>query len=119
MKIAIIGASKDKFKYWNKILCDIHRKWHEVYPVNPKEDEIEWIKCFNDVLDLPEDIEIFNFVTPPDATLKILENMPKNMKEKIIWCQPWASNDKVIEHLDCMKCKYLVDSCIMIRDINM
>lgn len=113
MKIAIIWASKDRSKYWNIILRDLHKKWHEVFPVNPKEEEIEWIKCYISLNELPSTIEVLNFVTPPKATLTILKEA-NSLWLKNVRCQPWASDDEVKKYLEDNNFEYIVDSCIMI-----
>lgn len=112
MKIAIVGVSKDRSKFWNKILRDLIKKWHEIFPVNPKETEIEWIKCFNSLSELPIDIEVLNFVTPPKITLGLLE-FANTLWLKNVWCQPGSSNEIVKKYLIDNDFKYIVDSCIM------
>ncbi|EKE29634.1 MAG: hypothetical protein ACD_2C00131G0004 [uncultured bacterium (gcode 4)] len=116
MKIAIIWASKDRSKYWNKIVRDLIKKWHEVFPVNPREDELEGIKNYKSISELPEWIEVLNFVTPPEVTLEIL-NIAKGLGLKNVWCQPWASDDRVKDFLNENSFKFIIDSCIMIHSI--
>jgi len=112
MKIAIVWASKDRSKFWNKILRDLIKKWHEIFPVNPKEKEIEWVKCYNSLIELPKDIEVINIVTPPSVTIKILENA-NELWMKNVRCQPWSSDEVVKKYLLDNDFKYIVDSCIM------
>lgn len=117
MKIAVIWASADRNKYGNIILRDLIKKWHEAFPVNPKDDEIEWIKCYSSLAELPWDVEILNFVTPPSVTLNMLKGISKWLNYRI-WCQPWASDDEVKKYLSDTTFEYLVDSCIMIPKLN-
>lgn len=117
MKIAIAWASKDRSKYGNKILKDLLKKWHDIYPINPKESEIEWIKCFKDLSLLPKDIEVINIVTPPEVTIKILKGA-NELWFKNVWCQPWSTDDEVKKYLMDNGFKYIVDSCIMIHSAN-
>lgn len=117
MKIAIIGASKDRTKYWNIILRDLNKKWHEVFPVNPKEEEIEWLKCFNSLKELPESVEVLNIVTPPKVTLEVLKNA-NSLWFKNVRCQPWSSDDEVKKYLITNDFEYIIDACIMISHIS-
>ncbi|EKE28691.1 MAG: hypothetical protein ACD_3C00028G0005 [uncultured bacterium (gcode 4)] len=117
MKIAIIGASNNRGKFWNIILRDLLKKWHEVFPVNKNEEQIEWIVCYKTIANLPEWIEILNFVTPPEVTLEILKLANSNWM-KNVWCQPWSSDEKVKSFLIENSFKYIIDSCIMINPEN-
>jgi len=50
--------------------------------------------------------------------LQILEKNIDILKDKTIWCQPGASDERVIEFLKNNYNDYLTDSCIMIQDIK-
>lgn len=117
MKIVIIWASNNKEKFWNKITLDLASKWHEVFPVNPKEDFIESIKAYKNLSDIKEDYDIVNFVTKPEVTLKVLGNNIKIIKDKKIWIQPWASDNQVDLFLKENYKNYITNSCIMINNI--
>lgn len=119
MKIALIWVSNDKQKYWNKILNDLINKWYTVYPVNPKEDIIEWIKAFKSIDMIKNNFLIANFVVNPKITLDILQKNLVLLKDKTIWCQPWASDEFVKIFLRDNNFKnYITDSCIMLQKIN-
>ena len=119
MKIVLIWASNNPEKYWNKILHNLLDKWYTVYPVNPKEDKIEWLKAYKSLKEIDFDFDILNIVVKPEVTLTILENNFDLVKDKKVWCQPWASNDKVKKFLEEKWFNdYITDSCIMLNKIN-
>jgi predicted CoA-binding protein len=119
MIIALIWATKDTEKYWNKILKNLISKWHKVIPINPKEKEIEWIKCHANLWVIWSNYDIINFVVKPEITYQILEKYRKKILKKQIWCQPWASDERVENFLLNHNFKwYITDTCIMIEDIN-
>lgn len=119
MKIVLIWASANPEKYWNKILKDLVSKWHKVFPVNPKETQIEGIKTYKSIWEIKEDYEIINFVVKPEIVLNILENNFELIRNKTIWCQPGASDEKVKGFLEKNNFKdYILDSCIMIENIK-
>lgn len=119
MKIIIIWASANPDKFWNKILKNLILKWHTVLPVNPKEKTIEWIKVYKSLKDISEDFEIVNFVVRPEIVLSVLENNLELLRNKTVWCQPGASDEKVKTFLSQNWFKdYITDSCIMIEKIN-
>lgn len=119
MRIALVWASNNPEKFWNKILKDLISKWHTIIPVHPKERNIEWIKTFSNLWAIKWEYDIINFVVKPEITLQILQKYRKKILKKQIWCQPWASDESVKDYLENHKFKwYITDSCIMIEDIN-
>ncbi len=50
---AVIGASNDRRKFGNKAVRAFARQGYDVYPVNPKETEIEGRPAFKSIRDLP------------------------------------------------------------------
>lgn len=119
MEIALIWASNNPEKYGNKIIKDLIGKWYTVYPVNPKEERIEWIKAYKNIKNIYKDYDVINFVVPAEITLKILESNLDLLKNKKIWCQPWSSDDKVKDFLKNNWFKdYITDSCIMLTNKN-
>ncbi len=118
MKIALVWASNDKEKYGNKILKDLIKKGHTVYPINTKEDYVENIKAYKSLSEVNDDFEIVNFVVKPEITLQILQSNLQLIKQKTIWCQPGASDYLVINFLKNNFKNYITDSCIMIQDIK-
>lgn len=99
MKIAILGASKDKFKYGNIILRDLIKKGYSVYPVNPNENEIENIKVFNSIEELPEDTEVAVLVLPPLIGLKEIKKAV-DKKIKKFYLQPGTVSKDITDYLD-------------------
>lgn len=116
MKIVLVWASNNPEKYWNKIFKDLFSKGYTVYPINPKEEFIEGVKAYKSLIDIKEFYDVVNFVTPPSITLDTLKNNLDLIRDKKIWCQPWASDQMVKEFLKNNNFKdYITDSCIMLQ----
>lgn len=119
MKIVLIGASNNPEKYWNKILKDLVGKWYTVHPVNPNENEIEWLHTHKILKTVPKDFDIIGFVVPAKVTLQILKKYTELLKNKKVWIQPGAENYEVKAFLkDNWFTDYITDSCIMVSKIN-
>jgi predicted CoA-binding protein len=120
--IVLVWASNNPEKFGNKILKNLVNKWYTVYPINHKEEEIEWIKCYKSLENFLEyniDFDVINFVIRPNIVLKMLDKNLENIIDKKIWCQPWASNDEVIGFLhENWFRDYIVESCIMLKKLN-
>jgi predicted CoA-binding protein len=119
MNIVLIWASNNPDKYWNKIILDLISKWYNIFPVNPKDDFIEWIKTYKDISEINKDFEIIIFVVKPEITLNILQKNLIILQNKKIWCQPWTSNNQVKDFLEKNNFQdYILDWCIMIDNIK-
>ncbi|MCL6638823.1 MAG: acetate--CoA ligase family protein [Firmicutes bacterium] len=77
--IAVVGASRSPGKVGNAVLVNIIKSGFQgpVYPVNPKEKEIEGLRCFASVADLPEPPETAVFTVPAAAVLEAAESCGK------------------------------------------
>lgn len=119
MKIVVIWASANAEKFGNKILKDLISKWHEVVPVNPNEEEIEWIKTHKVLKTVPKNFDIINFVVPANVTLQILKKYTKLLVNKKVWVQPGAEDEEVKEFLkENDFSDYITESCIMLENIK-
>lgn len=95
-EIAVIGASSNKKKFGNIILRFLKARGFNVYPVNPGLNEIEGVKCFPDTKSLPSAVKSAVFVTKPEVTEIVIENI---CKEKIItdvWFQHGSESNKAL-----------------------
>jgi hypothetical protein len=94
--VAIIGASSDPQKYGNKAIKAYSIIGYKVYPINPNEDEIEGIKAYKSILDIPDEIDRVTMYVPPKVGLKILEDIKKKgVKE--LYFNPGSENDEIVE----------------------
>lgn len=71
--IAIIGASTDRKKYGNKAVRAFRDGGWTVYPVNPKAPEIEGLKNYASISDVPGPIDRVSMYVPPAVGVTMLE----------------------------------------------
>jgi predicted CoA-binding protein len=94
--VAIIGASADRSKYSNKSIHAHLRAGYDVYPVNPKEETIEGLKCYRSVLDIPVALDRVSLYVPPDVGVKLLDEIAsKGCKE--LWVNPGAESPELMQ----------------------
>ncbi len=98
MKIAIIGASKDRNKYGNKAVRAYKSKEHAVFPVNPHEKEIEGLPCYSTVLDIPMEVDIASFYLPPEIGIKVVEDLVKKGIKKA-YLNPGSESEELVNRL--------------------
>ena len=93
---AVVGASQDRSKYGNKVLRAYLQNSRAVHPVNPTADEVEGLKAYPTLADLPEALHGISIITPPRVTETVVERAGE-LGIKNIWMQPGAESDSAIE----------------------
>ena len=93
--VAIIGASADRAKYGNKAVRAFVQQGYTVYPVNPRESEIEGLPAFKSIGDVPVRPEMVSVYLPPAALLKILPDIAARGCDEL-WLNPGTESDEVL-----------------------
>lgn len=93
--IAIIGASNDRNKYGNRAVRAYQRRGYAVYPVNPKETEIEGLPVFKSILDIPVRLNLISIYLPPAVSLKVLPDIAKKGCDEL-WLNPGSESEEVL-----------------------
>lgn len=96
---AVVGASRDRAKYGNKVLRSYIQAGRRVYAVNPKADEIEGLTAYPDLASLPERVHGVSIITPPAVTLAVVEEAAR-AGIRHLWMQPGAESDEAIRRAD-------------------
>ena len=115
-KFAVMGSFRNESKYAYKILKALIKKGYEVYPVNPRVNDIEGMKCYKKISDIPFDIDVVNVVTPPSVT----ETIVKECREKIIkrvWLQPGAESEAAIKFCRDNNIDVIYGLCVMLESL--
>ena len=94
--VAVIGASPDRQKYGNKSVRAHVQQGYEVYPVNPHVDEIEGLKAYRRVGDVPvETLDRITVYVPPKVGISLLEEI-KAKGAGEVWFNPGSESDELI-----------------------
>jgi len=93
--VAIIGASNDRRKFGNRALRAFREQGNTVVPINPHEIEVEGLKAYRSVLDVPGAIDMASFYVPPEVGEHVIvEIAQKGIAE--VWLNPGAESDALI-----------------------
>jgi predicted CoA-binding protein len=93
--VAVIGASTNRAKYGNKAVRAFARQGYRVVPINPTASEVEGLKAYASVLDVPGTIDIATVYVHSDAGVKVMEQLAQRGVEEI-WLNPGADEDAVV-----------------------
>ena len=93
--VAIIGASNDRRKFGNRALRAFREQGNTVVPINPHESEVEGIKAYPSVLDVPGPIDMATFYVPPEVGERVIDDVArKGIAE--VWINPGAESDALV-----------------------
>ncbi len=76
--IAVIGASNNEAKWGGRIFKNILSGFKgAVYPVNPKEKEVQGVTSYSSVLDIPGEVEMAVIAIPAQFAISVVEECGK------------------------------------------
>lgn len=93
--VAIIGASNDRGKFGNKAVRAFRQQGYTVYPVNPKEAEIEELPAFKSIKDVQVRPDMVSVYLPPPILLKVLPDIAAKGCDEL-WLNPGTESDEVL-----------------------
>jgi hypothetical protein len=93
--IAIVGASSNRHKFGNKALRAFRAEGYTVLAINPNEAEVEGIKTYPSVLDVPHPIDMATVYVPPEIGQGLLAEFEKKQIPEI-WFNPGAESDELL-----------------------
>ena len=100
--VAVIGASSDRTKFGNKAVRAFLNHGDQVIPINPTEAEVEGLKAYRSVLDVPGPIDMATFYVPPKVGETVIEEVArKGIRE--VWLNPGADSEALAERARTLK----------------
>ena len=94
--VAVIGASSHRHKFGNRAVRAFVREGYHVIPINPHEVEVEGLKAFASVLDVPGPIDMATFYVPPEIGERVMEEVARKQIPEV-WLNPGSESDELID----------------------
>jgi len=111
-KMAVAGASRNPKKFGGYVFAELKQKGFQLYPVNPNADEIQGVKCFKSVGELPADVTHLLILTQKTETEAVAEAAVKKGFE-MVWIQQTSDTPEALKILDEAKIPVISKKCIM------
>ena len=109
--IAMAGVSRNPKKFGYDTFVDLRKKGLDLIPVNPNADEINGIKAYKSVSDLPEGIASLVIMTAKTETADVVKQaIEKGIKN--IWIQQMSDTPEAIKLLDGSDTNVITNQCI-------
>lgn len=96
MRVMILGASTNREKYGNMAVRAFRRAGHEVFPVNPRADEIEGLKCYHEVSDVPGPIDRASLYLPAKLGIEAVRELAARGDVAELWVNPGAESPELL-----------------------
>ena len=110
--VAVIGASSNRNKFGNRALRAFQQQGYVVVPINPNETEVEGLKAYASVLDVPGTIDMASFYVPPDIGEQVIaEVAQKGIAE--VWLNPGAESDELVARARALQIQPIVACSIV------
>lgn len=113
-RFAIVGATNNPQKYGYHIFKNLRNRGYEVYPVNPRLNELEGVRCYPKLADIPIKVDVVDFVVPPKVTEQILRGC-KRLGLNRIWLQPGSESETAIAFCTDNNLKVVHGVCVMLN----
>ena len=108
---AIVGATDKKDRFGYKIPILMREHGYEVYGVSPKYDDIEGIKVYKSLADIPERPEVVNMVVNPAIAEGVLREAAE-LGINYIFFQPHSYDDETVKLAEELGLEVLLDDCV-------
>ncbi len=89
--IAVVGMSKNSEKAAHYVPRYLSENGYNIIPVNPTADKILDKKCFSNLSDVSEQIDVVDVFRPSEDVLPVIEEAIKK-NPKVIWLQEGIHN---------------------------
>lgn len=116
-RIAVVGASRDRNKFGNKILRDLAAKGYPVQPVNPKGGTIEGFAVARSLAEVERPVDIVVMVVPPAVTRGVLEDAAAG-GFPAVWLQDGSFDDAVLAYAAAAPFRTVRDACVMVESAS-
>jgi len=111
-RIAVVGASRNRDKFGNKIYRALRARGYEVYPINPAASQIEGDKVYPNLGALPLMVDGVITIVPPKQTEKVVRECAR-LGIKRVWMQPGSESEEAISFLKEHGIPTVYDVCML------
>jgi len=112
--IAVVGASPKPWRDSGSIGQYLIHKGYEVFPVNPKYEEVLGRKCYSDLKSIPKKIDIVDIFRNPDQVEPVIDEAI-SIKAGTVWMQLGVVNKKAAQKAKKAGLNVVMDHCIAVE----
>lgn len=114
--IAVYGMSKNPSKPSHTVPMFLLEQGYNIIPINPTIDEISGLKCYKNLSEIPDKIDILNVFRPSEQALDVVKEAIERKKKigdiKIIWLQEGIINEDAKKLSETNGIEFVQDKCM-------
>lgn len=114
--IAVYGFSKNPEKVAHWIPVFLKNKGYKIFGINPQKFEVEGIEVYQNLSEIPYEIEILNVFRPSEHCLDVVKEAVERRKNrgdiKVVWLQEGIVNDDAKKLAEENGIEFIQDTCI-------
>lgn len=94
--VAVLGASRDRGKYGNKSVRAHAKAGWDVFPINPQAEEIEGLRAYRSLWDVPvRPLDRVSVYVPPEIGITLLDDIAA-CQPREVWLNPGSESDELL-----------------------
>lgn len=94
--VAVLGASRDRHKFGNQSVRAHVQYGYEVFPINPFADQIEGLRTYRSLAELPVDtVDRVTVYVPSEIGLELLEQIAAKQPREV-WFNPGSESEALL-----------------------
>ncbi len=109
-KVAVVGMSKNPDKAAHYVPKYLHENGYEITPVNPNADVILKKQCYDEITDVPDDVDIVDVFRPSKEAFGIAEDTVK-IGAKVLWLQLGIRDENAKQLVEKNNIEYVENKC--------
>ena len=115
--IAIVGATTRRGRYSNKAVRAYKAKGYTVYPVSIRHEEVEGLKAYRSVKDIPGRVDMASLYVNPRVGMTLLKEMAEKGVETL-FVNPGAESEELLERAESLGLDPILACSIMSLGID-
>jgi uncharacterized protein len=94
-RVAVVGVSRNPKEFANAVYRQFRDRGYEVFPVNPNTDEVEGVRCYRTIAELP-DVDGALIMVPAAGAAEVVEQCAARGIERV-WLHRGAGQGSVTD----------------------
>lgn len=116
-KVVILGASPKTNRFAYKALVKLKLMGHEVLPVHPKAEEIDGVKVFSSLNEIPRDVDTVTLYVGPARLINMVADICALKPHRIIF-NPGTESDEIQQQFEEAGINCVCDCTLIMLDEN-
>ncbi|MCZ6665500.1 MAG: CoA-binding protein [Gammaproteobacteria bacterium] len=113
-RIAMVGVSASPTRASYRAMVHMLSKGYTVYPINPRYEEIQGVRCYDSLLELDQPVDIVDIFRRGDTVMPLVDEA-KQIGAKVFWMQIGVINDEAAAAAEKAGMEVIMDRCVKIE----